>query len=139
VDFAGWVQPTAVPDLINRCTLVLMPSRYEGLPLVAVQAAWMARPTVATRVGGNAEVVLHAETGLVIEPDDPAALAESAIRLLDDPRTAQAMGHAAREHARRVFDEKPCVEQYAAIYRRMMAARSARQAPRASSCREVIS
>lgn len=125
VEFLGWIQPAAVPDLLNRCTLVLMPSRYEGLPLVAVQAAWMARPIVATRVGGNAEVVLHEKTGLTIAPDDPAALAASVLRLLASPSAAHALGEAGREHARRVFNEGPCMDQYEALYRRLTKAKRA--------------
>jgi glycogen(starch) synthase len=52
VDFIGWVAPDKVPELMNTATVVIMPSRWEGLPNVALQAAVMARPVVATRVGG---------------------------------------------------------------------------------------
>jgi glycosyltransferase involved in cell wall biosynthesis len=52
VDFIGWVAPDKVPELINSATIVLMPSRWEGLPSVALQASMMARPVLATSVGG---------------------------------------------------------------------------------------
>src|SRR5207245_2326012 len=52
VEFIGWLEPARVPALINTATLVVMPSRFEGLPLVALEAALMARPIVATRVDG---------------------------------------------------------------------------------------
>src|SRR5206468_1041812 len=55
VEFTGWIAPDQVPDLINTATMVLMPSRREGLPLVGIEAALMRRPLIATRVGGLPE------------------------------------------------------------------------------------
>jgi glycogen(starch) synthase len=68
VDFLGWVAPGDVPSLINTVTVVLMPSRQESLPLAALEAALMARPLVAARVGGLPEVVIDEATGLLVEP-----------------------------------------------------------------------
>ena len=76
ITFIGWVSPDKVFALINSSTMVLMPSRREGLPSVVLQAAMMCRPVVATRVSGLSEVVLHQDTGLLIEPEDSNALAE---------------------------------------------------------------
>ncbi len=119
VDFVGWVEPDQVPALINASTLVVMPSRQEGLPLVAVQAALMARPIVATRTGGLPEVVLDPHTGLLVEKDDPGALASAIAVLLDQPETAIQMGAAGRCHARAVFGWERCVDAYDALYRRL--------------------
>jgi glycogen(starch) synthase len=119
VDFVGWVAPDEVPSLINSSTIVLMPSRHDSLPLVALEAAWMARPIVATRVGGLPEIVVHKATGLLVEKENIDALAESVMILLADHDTAQRMGQAARERAQKLFSWERHVDAYDALYRRV--------------------
>ncbi len=117
VDFLGWVAPAEVPALLNAATVVVLPSRREGLPLAAVQAALMARPLVATRVGGLPEVVIDGETGLLVAPDDAPGLAAAVARLLERPADAERLGWAARARARDVLGWKRCVDAYEAVYR----------------------
>jgi len=117
VDFVGWVPPERVPELMNTATVVVVPSREEGFGLVALEAALMARPVVATRVGGLPEVVVHQQTGLLVEPDDSATLAEAIALLLAHPETAAQMGEAARHRAQELFSWDRCVDAYAALYR----------------------
>ena len=74
VDWLGWVNPQNVARLLRTITLVLIPSRHEGFPSVAVEAALMGRPVVATNVGGLAEIVLHGDTGLLVPAEDSEAL-----------------------------------------------------------------
>ncbi len=95
VEFPGWVAPERVSELMNSATLVIMPSRCEEpFGLVAVEAALMARPVVACRVGGLAEVVADGERGLLVDKEDPAALAHALAHLLEDRGTAERMGQA---------------------------------------------
>jgi glycogen(starch) synthase len=117
VDFVGWVAPKRVQVLMNSATIVVLPSWTEGLPLVATEAAQVARPVVATRVGGMPEVVLHGETGLLVEPGDSAALAAAITSLLEDPRRARAMAEAARRRADDLFGLDSCIGAYDALYR----------------------
>jgi glycogen(starch) synthase len=119
VEFTGWVAPHEVATLVNTATVVLMPSRREGLPLVALEAASMARPVVGTRVGGLPEVILHGETGLLVGADDAAAFATAVGDLLADPQRAIHMGQAARTRVAEVFGWERCVEAYDALYRRL--------------------
>jgi glycogen(starch) synthase len=119
VDFRGWVEPNDVPALNNTATMLLMPSRDEGLPLVALQASQMARPVVATRVAGVPEVVVDGETGVLVEPEDSVALARAIAFLLDHPQAARRMGEAARKRARDVFGWERHVDAYDALYRRL--------------------
>jgi glycogen(starch) synthase len=121
VDFIGWVAPRAVPALLNTATLVILPSQTEGLPLVALEAALMARPVVATRVGGVPEAVVQGQTGLLIEPDDDQALAEAMAWLLDHPEPARQMGQAARRRAQQVFGWERYVEAHDALYQHLVA------------------
>lgn len=116
VTFTGWVDPDAVPALMRAATIVLMPSRTEGLPLVSLQAAWMARPLIAAHVGGLPEVVLHGRTGLLVAPDTSAALAEAILQLLREPERAAAMGTAAQDHVARAFSWQHCIDAYEHMY-----------------------
>jgi glycogen(starch) synthase len=120
VEFAGWIAPEKVPALINTATAVVMPSRKEGLPLVALEAALMARPIVATRVGGMPEVVVHQQTGLLVEPENSAELAEAIAYLLDRPEIATRMGQSGRQRTQEVFSWKRCVDSYDAVYRQLI-------------------
>jgi glycogen synthase len=117
VDFLGWVDPDAVPDIFGTATVVVMPSRREGLPIAAVEAALMGRPIVASRAGGLPEVVVHGRTGLLVEREDPRGLAEAVASLLDRPDTAARMGRAGARRARDVLSLDRCVDAYDTLYR----------------------
>jgi glycosyltransferase involved in cell wall biosynthesis len=119
VDFIGWVAPKAVPSLLNASTVLLMPSRQDSMPLVALETASMARPIVATNVGGLPEVVAHRETGLLVEKEDIPALADAVSYLLDHPEVAVSMGQAARRRAQTIFSWEQHVDAYDALYRKL--------------------
>lgn len=122
VSFRGWVVPARVPELINEATVVAVPSRWrEAFGLVAVEAALMERPVVATRIGGLEEAVADGETGLLVPRDDVEALAEALLSLLRDPDRATAMGRAGRARTMREFDHDTHIDAYADIYARLAA------------------
>jgi glycogen synthase len=123
VDFIGWVAPEDVPALVTNATVVVMPSRHEPFGLVALDAALMARPIVASRVGGLMEVVTHGKSGLLVEPDDSAGLAEALAFLLENRDLAAEMGRIARRSAQTVFSWNRCVDGYDELYQKL--ARSA--------------
>jgi glycogen synthase len=123
IEFLGSVHPGDVPSVIDRATLVLMPSRREGLPLVAIEAAYMGRPTVATQVSGLPEVVVNGETGLLAPRDDVEALSQAVLTLLTHPDVARRMGSVARCRARDVFDLERCVERFDELYRSIVPSR----------------
>jgi len=127
VRFVGWVSPEEVPELINQATLVIVPSRSaEGLSLVAVEAAQMARPVVATRLGGLEEAVAHGQTGLLVAMEDADALTEAIADLLTHPEVATRMGLYGRRRACEMFGLQRYVETYDMLYRRIASeARSA--------------
>ena len=130
VEFLGTVPPETVPYLMNKATLVIIPSRLEGFGLVALEAALMARPVVGTRVGGLTEVVLHQKTGLLTEQDNPATLVEAILFLLSHPQTASLFGEAARRRAQEVFSFERFVDAYDDLYQRI-----AREVPRVEDLR----
>ena len=113
VDFPGWVHPNRIADLINEATVVLMPSRVaEGFGLAALQAQQMARPVVASRVGGVPEVVLDNETGLLVDANSSVALADAILSLLSSPERAMLLGAAGRTRAEREFTFQTHADSY---------------------------
>jgi glycosyltransferase involved in cell wall biosynthesis len=85
VRFLGALNRARIVALLRSAAAVACPSRFEGLPLVCVEALAAERPVVASAVNGTPEIIRHGETGLLVPPDDPAALAAALTRLLGDP------------------------------------------------------
>lgn len=92
-----------VADVYRRADVVVVPSRYEGFCFVAVEAALAGRPVVATRVSSLPEVVHDGDTGLLVAPDDPAALRGAIAALAADPGRGRAMGAQGRRRAAERF------------------------------------
>lgn len=123
VEFLGRVSGERVQELLSGAIVVVMPSRFEGLPLVALEAAWAARPVVGTAAPGLSEAVVHGETGLLVDGDDHA-LADAIEALLVDRKRARALGEAARRRAERSFSLSACVDGYVELYDALCARRS---------------
>lgn len=122
VKFLGWVLPDDVPALMNACFAVVVPSRWqEPFGLVALQAAQMARPVIASRVYGLTDVVDDGVSGLLVAPDDPSALADAMRTLMRSPAMAERYG--ARGHVRALshFDHDCFVTAYEAVFARACA------------------
>ena len=80
----------------------MLSSDNEGTPVWLIEAAAAGRPAIATDVGGISEVVTP-ETGIVVPPDDEAALAAAISRLAADPELRRRMGRRARQHVLRRY------------------------------------
>jgi len=119
VDFLGWVPPDQVPAVLASATVVVMPSRWEGLPNVALQAGLMARPVVGSWAGGLPEIIEHGETGLLMAPEDSGALVDAITSLLGNPETAVRMGQAARARVLKEFGWQRYVDAYDSLYRKL--------------------
>jgi glycogen(starch) synthase len=117
VHFPGPVPPEDVPALLDAASLVVVPSRWdEPFGLVALEAALMERPVVATRAGGLVEVVEHGTTGRLVAREDPLALADAVIHLLENPAQADHLGRMARRRAMERFAWGRCVDEYEKLY-----------------------
>lgn len=90
-----------VLDLFSGALAMLMPSRLEGLPMAPAEAMAAGVPLIAARVGALPEMVDSPRTGLLVPPDDPAALAGAAESLLRDPAMRASVSAAARVAAER--------------------------------------
>jgi glycosyltransferase involved in cell wall biosynthesis len=106
-----------VPRVLATLDVLTLPSLYEGMPLTAIEASAMALPVVATAVDGTPEVVRDGETGCLVPPADPPALAHALRALLADPARARSMGRAGRAHVLARFDLDAQVEATARVYR----------------------
>lgn len=120
IEFTGWIEPDRIPRMINEATAVIMPSRWaEPFGLVALQGGQMARPVVATRVGGLPEVIVDGETGVLVPPEDSDAIVDAVISLLEKPESAVRMGKAGRVRGSEVFGMESMVNAYEALYHRV--------------------
>jgi glycosyltransferase involved in cell wall biosynthesis len=118
VRFAGFRRD--VPELLSLCDLMLLPSRWEGLPFSILEAMAMGTPVVATAVGGVSEIVKHGETGVLLAAAEPKAIAGAIVSLLSDRATLERMGRKAAEVVRRDFSCEEFVGRMEAIYERLL-------------------
>lgn len=107
-----------VPALLAAADVVVVPSSWEGQPLIVQEALRAGRPLVASRAGGIADLT-GLDGALLVPPGDPDVLAAAVTRLLDDPREAAALAAAARRRAATLPDEAAAVDQVAAVYLRL--------------------
>jgi L-malate glycosyltransferase len=103
--------------LYRAADIVALASRGEALPLVLLEAGCLARPVVATAVGGVAEAVADGVTGLLVPPDDPPALAAALARLVGEPATRARMGAAGRERVLARFSIGQMTAGFLEVYR----------------------
>jgi glycosyltransferase involved in cell wall biosynthesis len=119
VRFLG--QRSDVADLLSACDVFILPSRHEGLGVAALEAMAAGRPIVATRVGGLAEAVVHERTGLLVPPEDPAALAAALARLLRDPALRARLAAEGPARIAEGFRADDLVEAYQSLYCEVLA------------------
>lgn len=124
VVFAGHRDDVA--RLIGDLDVVALPSWTEGLPVVALEAMAQRRAVVATPVGGTPEVVADGETGLLVPPRDPSALAGAIRKLLADPDRRSRMGEAGYRRAKELFSADAMTRRVLAVYDRVSSPRAPR-------------
>ena len=101
VHFHGYV--TDLRARLETLDAFVLPTRAENMPVAILEAMATALPVVATRVGGIPEVVLDGETGVLVEPDDPDALAAAIRELARDPERRAELGRAGRRRVAEQF------------------------------------
>jgi glycosyltransferase involved in cell wall biosynthesis len=101
VHFDGGI--TNLREYLSAADIFVLPSRSEGFSNAIIEAMAASLPVVATDVGGNAEAVENGVSGLIVPPEDIAALSDAILRLLSDPAKAKEMGAMGREAALEKF------------------------------------
>lgn len=105
-----------IPEMINLMDIFVLSSVSEATPMVILEAMACAKPVVATQVGGVPEVVTDGETGILVPPRDPEAIAEAVLHLLNHPKEAREMGLKGRNKAVQLFDIEECVQKHRQLY-----------------------
>jgi glycosyltransferase involved in cell wall biosynthesis len=114
VRFVG--QQANVEDWFALADVTVLPSFWEGLPLVAIESLAAGRPVVATAVDGTPEVVVDGKTGLTVPPGDSERLAQAIGRLLGDGALRQQLATAGRQWVTERFDAERQVRRTETLY-----------------------
>jgi glycosyltransferase involved in cell wall biosynthesis len=117
VRFAGRLSDDELADVLRASHVLAVPSRYEGFGIVYLEGMSFGLPAIASRAGGASETVADGETGILVDPDDPVAVARALDAFASDPDRLAAMGRAAR----RRYETHPGWEESTARVRRLLA------------------
>jgi sugar transferase (PEP-CTERM/EpsH1 system associated) len=105
-----------IPDIMRSLDMFVLPSLREGLSNTILEAMASGAPVIATRVGGNPELVEEGQTGMLVSPADPVRLAEAMRAYLVEPGLSTSHGHAGRKRAEARFSMEAMVNGYLAVY-----------------------
>lgn len=105
-----------IPDLLRSLDIFILPSIAEGISNTILEAMASGLPVIATRVGGNPELVHEGITGMLTPASDPAALAAALQMYLDHPALVVAHGQAGRKKVESTFSIDKMVKEYLAVY-----------------------
>ena len=114
VEFAGMISD--VRSILGGADIFALPSRHEGLPNALLEAMASSLPCVATRVSGSEDVIVDGDSGLIVPPEDPAALASALLKLLADQKRARAIGEAGRQRVQEFFSLQQATEHLERLY-----------------------
>lgn len=121
VQFVGAVAHAQVPEQLRGFDIFVAASRLdsESFGVAVIEASACGLPVVVSDAGGLPEVVRDGETGLVVQREDPVALARALQQLLDDPALRVRLGRAGRVHVQAHYEWDACVQQMVELYERV--------------------
>jgi glycosyltransferase involved in cell wall biosynthesis len=114
VEFAGLQRD--VVAWLSRSDVLVLPSRWEGMPNAVLEAMASGLPCIATRVSGSEDIIQHGANGLLVAPDDPEELAGALLSLLRDPALGLQYGRAARATVEEYYSLGHVLDVYLALY-----------------------
>lgn len=120
VKFLGWINE-ASQRALPACDVFVQSSHWEAMSVVVLEAMAAGKPLVVTAVGENTRVVVDDETGLLVPPRDPNALAAALARLLDSADLRQRLGAAAARRYEEFFTVRHMVKRYEDLYAEVLA------------------
>ncbi len=106
-----------IPDLLSRSETFVLSTHTEGISIALLESMACGLPVVATAVGGNPEVLADGETGFLVPPGNPEALADRLLWLINHPQEARAMGAAGRLRVEEKFNIRVMAATYERLYR----------------------
>lgn len=107
-------------DFVSAADIFVNPSDVEGLPVAVLEAMALARPVVATAVGGVPTIVREGETGVLVEPGEPRILADGIERMLGDSSLARRLAEAAQAMVDKEYGLEPMVRATEDVYREVL-------------------
>lgn len=111
---------TDIADLLGAADIGLLCSHEEGFSNAILEGMAAGLPMIVTDVGGNREAVIDGETGIVVPPHSPSALAEAIIRLANNPDMRRRYGEAGRKRADDRFPVEACIARYELLYKALL-------------------
>lgn len=112
--------PEEIPDWMNACELLVLPSQSEGLGCVLLEAAACKRPAIGASVQGIKEAIQHGVTGLLVDTDKPDQLAAAVIELLNNPEKRAQMGEAGYQRVVSQFQWRHNAQQTIELYHNLL-------------------
>lgn len=109
-----------IPEIMYALDLLVLSSRWEGLPNVVMEAMAASRPVIATEVGGCPELVEEGETGFLVPTRDPETLASAILKILRDGDLAERMGKKGRQRIEDSFKRQLMVDKTQDLYERLL-------------------
>jgi len=106
---------------LDDCGILVVPSRWEGLPMVCLEALLMGIPVVASPVNGIQEIIVDETTGLLVTGQRPKDWARAIRRLADDPALHRRLGQDGRSRVLGEFQRSQMVERHLALYSELTA------------------
>lgn len=109
-----------MPEVTNAMDIFVLASVLEAAPIVVLEAMACAKPVIATRVGGVPELVIDGETGILVPPKQPEAIAKAVLYLLNHPQEAGEMGLKGRQRVIDHFNLAMCAQRHEEIYKAVL-------------------
>jgi len=119
VTWLGWVEHERIPEYLNRLKLVVVPTHEDGLPNRILEAMGCGTPVLATGVGGIPDLVTDGETGFLLRDNSPETLAESIVRVVNNPRL-EIVAQRAWALVKRNYSQDAASQRYQAIMSAMV-------------------
>jgi glycosyltransferase involved in cell wall biosynthesis len=122
VFFTGWrYRHHDIPEVYGAMTISIQCPVYpEPYGLANLEAMACGVPVVAVAQGGPTELCVHGETAILVPPNDPRAIADAVLSLLEDPIRARAMSAAGRRRVENLFDRRQCVKALESLYEEIL-------------------
>lgn len=116
VDFLGWVRGEEKEKWLKECSIYVLPTYHEGMPMSILEAMSYGMAVVSTYVGGIPHLIQNKENGLLCEAGDIAALQACLEELLQNPKYCEKLGRQAAEKIQKEFDIKKSIEKLLELY-----------------------
>ncbi|WP_295634776.1 glycosyltransferase family 4 protein [Novosphingobium sp.] len=123
IEFTGALDYADVASHLAESAIAVFPSYWENHPYVCLEAMAAGCAVVGSNAGGMAEMIEHGRTGMLVAPEDPAAIAQAVIELLRDDERRASMGAAARAHVLSAYSTEAIAPLQEASYKRAIAKR----------------